>query len=41
MSHDEIAVAMDISNKGVEKLIATAKRKLRESLGAHADLPRA
>ena len=29
MSNAEIAVAMDISVKGVEKLIATAKKKLR------------
>jgi len=36
MSHDEIATAMDISIKGVEKLIATAKSKLRASLGDHA-----
>lgn len=36
MSHAEIATAMGISIKGVEKLVATAKTKLRETLGDHA-----
>ena len=36
MSHSEIATAMGISVKGVEKLITTAKAKLRSSLGDHA-----
>jgi len=36
MSHAEIATAMGISIKGVEKLIATAKAKLRQALGNHA-----
>jgi RNA polymerase sigma-70 factor (ECF subfamily) len=36
MSHSEIATAMGISIKGVEKLVATAKAKLRASLGDHA-----
>jgi len=36
MSHSEIATAMGISIKGVEKLIATAKTKLRATLGEHA-----
>lgn len=37
MSHIEIATAMGVSTKGVEKLLALARRKLRLSLGAHAD----
>ena len=37
MSHDEIGIAMGISIKGVEKLLATAKRKLRDSLSIHDD----
>jgi RNA polymerase sigma-70 factor, ECF subfamily len=37
MSHADIAIAMGISIKGVEKLLATAKTKLRVSLGPHAD----
>jgi RNA polymerase sigma-70 factor (ECF subfamily) len=37
MSHSEIATAMGISIKGVEKLLATAKAKLRATLGDHAD----
>lgn len=37
MSQSEIAEAMGISVKGVEKLLATARRRLRESLAAHAD----
>ena len=36
MSHAEIATAMGISIKGVEKLLATAKTKLRQTLGDHA-----
>ena len=40
MSQSEIAMAMGISVKGVEKLLATAKRLLRESLSAHSDAPR-
>jgi len=36
MSHSEIATAMGISIKGVEKLIATAKTKLKATLGDHA-----
>jgi RNA polymerase sigma-70 factor (ECF subfamily) len=37
MSHAEIAIAMGISQKGVEKLLALAKSKLRVSLDAYAD----
>jgi RNA polymerase sigma factor (sigma-70 family) len=37
MSHAEVAAAMGISNKGVEKLLSTAKAKLRVLLGVHAD----
>jgi RNA polymerase sigma-70 factor (ECF subfamily) len=37
MAQTEIAAAMGISVKGVEKLLATAKRKLRESLSVHDD----
>lgn len=36
MSQTEIATAMGISIKGVEKLIASAKAKLKVSLGDHA-----
>jgi RNA polymerase sigma-70 factor (ECF subfamily) len=36
MTQAEVAVAMGISVKGVEKLLATAKQRLRERLGAHA-----
>jgi RNA polymerase sigma-70 factor (ECF subfamily) len=36
MSHAEIATAMGISIKGVEKLLATAKAKLKGALGDHA-----
>ena len=36
MSNEQVAEAMGVSLKGVEKLTTTAKRKLRESLGAHA-----
>jgi RNA polymerase sigma-70 factor (ECF subfamily) len=35
MSHAEIATAMGISLKGVEKLLSAAKAKLREILAAH------
>ena len=35
MSQAEIAVAMDISLKGVEKLLSTAKAKLRVQLGSN------
>jgi RNA polymerase sigma-70 factor (ECF subfamily) len=35
MSNDAVAEAMGISIKGVEKLVATAKRKLRETLAPH------
>lgn len=38
MSNEQIATAMDISVKGVEKLLATAKAKLRDSLGSHAPI---
>ena len=34
MTHAEIAAAMDISRKGVEKLLATAREKLRPLLEA-------
>jgi DNA-directed RNA polymerase specialized sigma24 family protein len=37
MTHAEIAAAMDISLKGVEKLLATAKRKLRPLLEAQGE----
>lgn len=37
MTNAEIAVAMDISLKGVEKLLATARQKLRPMLEAEAD----
>lgn len=37
MSHADVAIAMDISLKGVEKLLATAKAKLRSELGPHAN----
>jgi RNA polymerase sigma-70 factor (ECF subfamily) len=37
MSNAEIATAMGISTKGVEKLLAIAKRHLRETLGAYAE----
>jgi RNA polymerase sigma-70 factor (ECF subfamily) len=37
MSNADIATAMGISVKGVEKLLAIAKRRLRSSLGAYAD----
>jgi RNA polymerase sigma-70 factor (ECF subfamily) len=37
MSHAEIAEAMDISLKGVEKLLATAKQKLRPLLEAEGE----
>lgn len=40
MAHADVATAMGISVKGVEKLVATARAKLRELLGDHADLPR-
>jgi RNA polymerase sigma-70 factor (ECF subfamily) len=36
MSHADIATAMGISVKGVEKLISTAKTKLKASLDVHA-----
>ncbi len=36
MSHTEIATAMGISTKGVEKLLSTAKAKLKAALGDHA-----
>ena len=36
MSHTDIATAMGISIKGVEKLLASARTKLREMLGDHA-----
>jgi len=36
MSQTEIATAMGISVKGVEKLLSTAKARLRELLAAHA-----
>ena len=35
MTHAEVAGAMGISIKGVEKLLATGKRRLRALLGAH------
>jgi RNA polymerase sigma-70 factor (ECF subfamily) len=37
MSHAEIASAMGISVKGVEKLLTAARARLRELLGAEAD----
>ena len=37
MTHTEVATAMGISVKGVEKLLATSRGKLRELLGDHAD----
>lgn len=37
MSHADVATAMGITVKGVEKLLATARAKLRGELGAHAD----
>jgi len=37
MTHAEIAEAMDISLKGVEKLLATAKQKLRPLLQAEGE----
>jgi RNA polymerase sigma-70 factor (ECF subfamily) len=37
MTHAEIAEAMDISLKGVEKLLATAKQKLRPLLEAEGE----
>ena len=37
MSHKDIAVAMGISAKGVEKLLRTAKSRLREELGEQVD----
>jgi RNA polymerase sigma-70 factor (ECF subfamily) len=37
MSHAEIAEAMDISLKGVEKLLATARQKLRPLLEAEGE----
>lgn len=37
MSYADVAVAMGISVKGVEKLMSIAKTKLRERLGSHAD----
>jgi RNA polymerase sigma-70 factor (ECF subfamily) len=37
MTNADVATAMGISIKGVEKLLAIAKRHLRASLGAHAD----
>jgi RNA polymerase sigma-70 factor (ECF subfamily) len=37
MSQDEVASAMGITIKGVEKLLAAAKAKLRALLGPHAD----
>jgi RNA polymerase sigma-70 factor (ECF subfamily) len=38
MSNEQIATAMGISIKGVEKLLATAKGKLRDLLGPHAPI---
>ncbi|MES2178277.1 MAG: sigma-70 family RNA polymerase sigma factor [Gemmatimonadota bacterium] len=37
MTQAEVATAMGISVKGVEKLLAIARRRLRERLGAHSD----
>jgi RNA polymerase sigma-70 factor (ECF subfamily) len=37
MTNAQIAIAMGISIKGVEKLIVTAKSRLRILLGSHAD----
>lgn len=37
MSNADIALAMGISVKGVEKLLTIARKHLRASLGAHAD----
>lgn len=37
MSHAEIATAMGISVKGVEKLLTAARARLRQLLGAEAD----
>jgi RNA polymerase sigma-70 factor (ECF subfamily) len=37
MSNEEVAGAMDISIKGVEKLVTIARRHLRAALGAHSD----
>jgi DNA-directed RNA polymerase specialized sigma24 family protein len=37
MTHAEIAEAMDISIKGVEKLLSTAKQKLRPLLEAEGE----
>ncbi len=37
MAHKDIAVAMGISTKGVEKLLGIAKSRLREELGDHLD----
>lgn len=39
MSNAEIAVAMGISLKGVEKLLSVARKHLRVALGAHRDVP--
>ncbi|MFI5230285.1 MAG: RNA polymerase sigma-70 factor [Gemmatimonadales bacterium] len=39
MSHADIATAMGISVKGVEKLLTAARSKLRELLAAEADSP--
>jgi DNA-directed RNA polymerase specialized sigma24 family protein len=37
MAHKDIAVAMGISIKGVEKLLGVAKSRLREELGEQLD----
>jgi DNA-directed RNA polymerase specialized sigma24 family protein len=37
MAHKDIAVAMGISTKGVEKLLGVAKSRLREELGEQLD----
>jgi RNA polymerase sigma-19 factor, ECF subfamily len=37
MPNADVATAMGISVKGVEKLLSIAKRRLRSALGAHAD----
>jgi DNA-directed RNA polymerase specialized sigma24 family protein len=39
MSHAEVATMMGISLKGVEKLLAVARQKLRERLGDLAAHP--
>jgi DNA-directed RNA polymerase specialized sigma24 family protein len=37
MSNGDVATAMGISIKGVEKLVTIARRHLRAALGAHSD----